>query len=114
MASKKNTKSTCSNLQTLKIGSHVRCTDDGVTGRITWANGVAVKVQWDDGEQVTWRRDSLAGRPIEMLAEGEDQSTSAVEMTTPEQSEQIESPLAEPEAGSTTPASEQWSLHPEQ
>ena len=36
-------------------------------GRITWANGVSVKIQWDDGEQVTWRRDSLAGRPLEIL-----------------------------------------------
>jgi hypothetical protein len=51
----------------LKIGSRVRCIDDGVEGRITWANGVSVKVQWDDGEQVTWRRDSLADRPIQIL-----------------------------------------------
>jgi hypothetical protein len=51
----------------LKIGSRVRCTDDGVEGRIVWANGVSVKVQWDDGEQVTWRRDSLADRPIAIL-----------------------------------------------
>jgi hypothetical protein len=51
----------------LKIGSRVRCTDDGGEGRITWANGVSVKIQWDDGEQVTWRRDSLAERPIEIL-----------------------------------------------
>jgi hypothetical protein len=33
----------------LKIGSRVRCTDDGVEGRITWANGISVKIQWDDG-----------------------------------------------------------------
>ena len=26
-----------------------------------------MKIHWDDGEQVTWRRDSLAGRPIEIL-----------------------------------------------
>jgi hypothetical protein len=53
--------------QTLKIGSRVRCTDDGIEGRITWANGVSVKIQWDDGEQVAWRRDSLADRSIEFL-----------------------------------------------
>jgi hypothetical protein len=51
----------------LRIGSRVRCTDDGVVGRITWANSVSVKVKWDNGEQVTWRRDSLAERPIEIL-----------------------------------------------
>ncbi len=54
-------------LATLKIGSRVRCTDDGVTGRIVWANAVSVKIRWDDGEQVTWRRDSLAGRPIAIV-----------------------------------------------
>jgi hypothetical protein len=68
MASKKNDKGSSSgSLPALKIGSRVRCTDDRVEGRIVWANAVSVKIQWDDGEQVTWRRDSLAGRPIEIL-----------------------------------------------
>jgi hypothetical protein len=68
MTSKKSDKEmTANTLPALKIGSRVRCIDDGVEGRITWANGVSVKVQWDDGEQVTWRRDSLADRPIEIL-----------------------------------------------
>jgi hypothetical protein len=65
MASKKNTEATTSsNLPALKIGSRVRCTDDGVEGRIVWANSTSVKITWDDGEQITWKRDSLAGRPI--------------------------------------------------
>src|SRR5215467_3943324 len=68
MSSKQNSPtSPGTNPQTLKIGSRVRCTDDGVEGRIVWANAVAVKIRWDDGEQVTWRRDSLADRPIEIL-----------------------------------------------
>jgi hypothetical protein len=66
MATKKNTKGT-GGLQALRIGSRVRCTDDGVEGRIAWANAVAVKIKWDDGEQVTWKRDSLTERPIEIL-----------------------------------------------
>ena len=66
--SKKNTMTTTSDLPALKIGSRVRCTDDGITGRITWANGVSVKIKWDDGEMVTWRRDELSGKPIEILA----------------------------------------------
>jgi hypothetical protein len=66
MTSKKGSKESGS-LTAWKIGSRVRCTDDGVEGRITWANSVSLKVQWDDGAQVTWRRDSLAGRPIEIL-----------------------------------------------
>src|SRR5438105_10661668 len=54
-------------LKPLKVGSRVRCTDDGVEGRLVWANATAVKIRWDDGEQVTWRRDSLADRPLEIL-----------------------------------------------
>src|SRR5215469_4860005 len=74
MSSKKKTSTTPStNLQTLKIGSRVRCTDDGVGGRIVWCNAVSVKIRWDDGEQVTWRRDSLADRPIEILDEAGDE-----------------------------------------
>jgi hypothetical protein len=68
MPSKKNIKATTSGAQPpLKIGSRVRCTDDRVEGRIVWANGTSVKIQWDDGEQVTWRRDALASKPIEIL-----------------------------------------------
>jgi hypothetical protein len=64
------------NLPALRIGSRVRCTDDGVEGRITWANGVSVKIKWDDGEEVTWKRDSLPTRPIQILDAGhtEDQA----------------------------------------
>ena len=70
MGSKKTT--TAAGLPALKIGGRVRRTDDGVSGRIVWANGVSVKITWDDGEQVTWRRDSLADRPIEILADDKD------------------------------------------
>jgi hypothetical protein len=46
MASKKKSEETTNgNLPALRIGTRVRCTDDGVTGRITWANGVAVKIK---------------------------------------------------------------------
>jgi hypothetical protein len=75
MASKKKNRVTSSsNRPAVRIGSRVRCTDDGVGGRIVWANAVAVKIQWDDGEQVTWKRDSLASRPIEMLGDDGDPS----------------------------------------
>ncbi len=76
MSGKKKSKASTTP-QTLKIGSRVRCSDDGVEGRITWANGVSVKVQWDDGERVTWHRDSLAERPIEILDPAEVQPTAA-------------------------------------
>ena len=110
---KKSPTSPSTNPQTLKIGSRVRCTDDGIEGRIVWANAVSLKIRWDDGEQVTWRRDSLAGRPIEILDGDEDQSTSAVPPVATEQCEQIESPLAVPEEASTTPAVEPSSLQPD-
>jgi hypothetical protein len=77
MASKKNTATTSGNRPVLRIGSRVRGTDDGVTGRIVWANAVSVKIQWDDGEQVTWKRDSLATRPIEILDADNDDQTPA-------------------------------------
>jgi hypothetical protein len=79
MTSKKDGKGSISgSLPALKIGSRVRCTEDGVEGRIVWANAVSVKIRWDDGEQVTWRRDSLADRPIEILEPtGEDEQIAA-------------------------------------
>jgi hypothetical protein len=68
MSSKKKTSpSTAAGLPPIQIGSRVRCTDDGVQGRIVWANAVSVKIRWDDGGQVTWRRNALAGKPVEIL-----------------------------------------------
>ena len=66
MSKKKNTPSAGS-LPALRIGSRVRCTDDGVEGRIAWANAVAVKIKWNDGEEVTWKRAGLASKPIKFL-----------------------------------------------
>src|SRR5260370_22417132 len=93
------------NLPALKIGGRVRCTDDGVAGRIVWANAISVKVRWDDGEQVTWRRDSLAGRPIEIVdaddAGGRPEAPAGAAV--PEQTATTELPPAEPAATPATP-----------
>src|SRR5437763_9504283 len=70
-------------LRPLKVGSRVRCTDDGVEGRLVWANALSVKIRWDDGEQVTWRRDSLANRPLEILDPPGDEPTSLSDETVP-------------------------------
>jgi len=86
---------TANSLPALKIGSRVRCTDDNMEGRITWANGVSVKIQWDDGEQVTWRRDSLADRPIDILDPVEEQSTEAKETPADEEPNVANNSLAE-------------------
>jgi hypothetical protein len=96
MTSKKDAKDSAG-LTALKIGSRVRCTDDGVQGRITWANGVSVKVQWDDGEQVTWRRDSLADRPIEILPPADEEEPAATNPETADagQDDSVEAPREE-------------------
>ena len=113
MTSKKKTSTSPSTSpQTLKIGSRVRCDDVRVEGRIVWANAVSVKIRWSDGEQVTWRRDSLADRPIEIVEGSEDQSTAAMDSTTLEPTEQIELPPIEMEEVPTTPVAEASPLHP--
>ena len=66
-------------LPTMRIGSRVRCTDDQVEGRIVWANGVSVKIQWDDGEQVTWKRAELDNKGLEFLDTGADETTVQVD-----------------------------------
>lgn len=109
MSSKKNIQAPAGpNPQALKIGSRVRCTDDHVQGRIVWANAVSVKIQWDDGEQVTWRRDSLANRPIEIFDASSDEDQHAA----PEvPATDTEEPARE-SAGSPPAAAEQPSQPP--
>jgi hypothetical protein len=102
MGSKKTT-AIAAGLPALKIGSRVRRTDDPAEGRIVWANGVSVKIAWDDGEQVTWRRDSLAGRPIEILGGDEDQPAPAA-APEPTEPTAAEPPPAAPEAAQEAPA----------
>ena len=65
MGSKKTT-TAAAGLPALKIGGRVRRTDNLAEGRIVWANGVSVRIAWDEGEHVTWRRVSMAERPIEI------------------------------------------------
>jgi hypothetical protein len=110
MATKKKNKTTTSaSLTTLRIGSRVRCTDDGMEGRITWANGVAVKIQWDDGEQVTWKRDSLAERPIAILDADVEEDRSEEQAVATEPAQETPEPTTtepEPTAEQTAPESE--------
>jgi hypothetical protein len=104
MSSKKKANT---NQPSLRIGSRVRCTDDGVAGRITWANAVSVKIKWDDGEEVTWRRDALATEPIEFLdadADSGDDHQAEPPATAAEQTATgIEVPQTETEPRPATP-----------
>src|SRR5579872_7566017 len=112
MASKKKNKATTNtaNLPALRIGSRVRCTDDGVEGRIVWANGVSVKIKWDDGEQVTWRRDALASKPIEIIDPDADEQPATAETST----DQTTVPTAvEPTAAHVEAAEEQPATTPD-
>jgi hypothetical protein len=103
MGGKKKT-SISTNQQTLKIGSRVRCTDDGVEGRITWANGVSVKIEWADGEKVTWKRADLPDKGLEVLGDAADEPSVDEATTAPTPTEQpaaaemppVEPPTAEP------------------
>ena len=78
----------------------------GTTQPLVWCNAVAVKVQWDDGEQVTWRRDSLTDRPIEILdAAGDENQCEATDA--PEQ------PVAQPPVNPATAAPDPAEPHSE-
>jgi hypothetical protein len=65
-----------------------------------------VKIRWDDGEQVTWRRDSLADRPIQILAtsDSQDPATSPAESAVSKQPERMELSQAASEMVATAPA----------
>jgi hypothetical protein len=91
---KKTATTPSTNPQALKIGSHVRCSDDGVEGRIVWANGISVKIRWNDGEQVTWRRDSLSDRPIEILEASGDENEHAAVCASEQAAEELPVDLA--------------------
>jgi len=99
MASKKKNRATASsNLPAVRLGSRVRCTDDGVAGRIVWCNAASVKIKWNDGEQVTWRRDSLATRPIEVLDDDGDQSAAPATPTAAESQPEAETTVTTEQA----------------
>src|ERR1700722_20877337 len=70
MSRKKQTAS--SDLATIRIGSRVRHVEEGVEGRITWANGTTVKIEWADGEKVTWKRAELAGKGLELVGDADE------------------------------------------
>jgi hypothetical protein len=89
---------------TLKIGSRVRCSDDGVEGRITRANGTSVKIAWADGEKVTWKRADLPDKGLEVLGDAADEPPVDQAATAPTPTEQpaaaamppVEPPTADP------------------
>jgi hypothetical protein len=57
----------------IKLGTRVRHVEDGVEGRIVWANAAAVKIQWQDGEKVTWKRAELGAKGLAVIDEPSDE-----------------------------------------
>jgi hypothetical protein len=96
---KKKTTPTSGNLPAIRIGSRVRCTDDGIEGRIAWANAVSVKIKWDDGEEVTWKRADLASKPI-MFLDADQPEVQAEQLEV----EPAPEPLTTPETSAVEPA----------
>jgi hypothetical protein len=72
-------------LTTIRIGTRVRRLADNATGRINWANAAAVKIQWDDGEKVTWKRADLPGKGLQVLGEEQDPEPRDAEAPSAEQ-----------------------------
>ena len=64
----------------IRIGTRVRHTD-GAEGKIAWANSTAVKIQWDDGEKVTWKRAELAGKGLQLIEDDAAEPRSTADTT---------------------------------
>jgi hypothetical protein len=82
----------------IRIGTRVRYSD-GTAGRIVWANAAAVKIEWNDGEKVTWKRADLGSKGLTIVDEDQDAPQAAPE------EEAVEATDVQP-ATETEPASE--------
>jgi hypothetical protein len=65
----------------IKFGTRVRHIEDGALGRIVWCNAVSVKIQWDDGEKVTWKRAELGIKGVAVVNEDAAAEAPAAEPT---------------------------------
>jgi HB1/ASXL restriction endonuclease-like protein with HTH domain len=84
----------------IRIGTRIRHTADGAVGRIVWANATTVKVQWDDGEKVNWKRADLASKGLEILDDEQAAESQAVEASTEESTALATNEAAEPTVAS--------------
>jgi preprotein translocase subunit YajC len=80
---------------TIKFGTRVRHTD-GAEGRIVWANASAVKIEWNDGEKVTWRRSELASKGLVVVEDEEEQKAAATETATESEATPVSEPATVP------------------
>jgi hypothetical protein len=87
-----------SDFTAIRIGTRVRHTD-GAEGKIAWANATSVKIQWDDGEKVTWKRAELASKGLTILDADE-----AAQEAPPAPAAEVATPETSADATATTPA----------
>jgi len=99
---------TKNDFSSIRIGTRIRHTADGAVGRIVWANATVVKIAWDDGEKVNWKRAELASKGLEILDDEQVPESHAVGASTEESTalatdEAAEPPAASEPAEGTTP-----------
>jgi hypothetical protein len=89
----------------IKFGTRVRHVSDGVLGRIVWANAVSVKIEWDDGEKVTWKRAELGIKGLAVVEEGDAAEAPAAEATPAREPATMpaDEPIAAPASAETPP-----------
>jgi outer membrane biosynthesis protein TonB len=90
----------------IKLGTRVRHVEDGVLGRIVWANASAVKILWDDGEKVTWKRAELGIKGLAVISQDEGSELQESEATTAETPTARETPEPAPAATEAAPVPE--------
>jgi hypothetical protein len=100
----------------IKLGTRVRHISDGVLGRIVWANGMSVKIQWDDGEKVTWKRAELGIKGLAVVEEDEQrliatEAAPASDRETTPASEPASVPTPEEQATETAPLAAEEPAH---
>ena len=89
----------------IRIGTRIRHAADGAIGRIVWANSTTVKVQWDDGEKVNWKRAELAEKGLEILDDEQAAEPSEAQPATPdEQATSVATEQTEPATAKEAPA----------
>jgi hypothetical protein len=97
----------------IKLGTRVRHVEDRVEGRIVWANASAVKIEWDDGEKVTWKRAELGVKGLMVVsqddADAPQPDEAMAEVPTPSETPELvaAAPATEPPVESSPAPSEE-------
>jgi hypothetical protein len=80
---------------TIKLGTRVKRAEDGLQGKIVWANASAVKIEWTDGEKSTWKRSELGAKGLVVIDSEVATEPQAPEASTPPVDEPARSEVPE-------------------